>query len=53
MRNDDPEATEEVRLVDVDHAQDDLRTGLPNNLARPLLLNSQAAGEKNWYNNKS
>lgn len=48
VRHDDPEATEKVRLVDVDHAQNYLRTGLLYNLARPLLLNSRAVGKNNW-----
>lgn len=38
--HDDPEAAQEVSLVDVDDADDDFRAGLCHDLARPLSLNS-------------
>lgn len=40
VRNDDPEAAQEVGLVDVDDADDDFRAGLHFDLARPFVLNS-------------
>ena len=45
MRHGDLEASEEVGLVDVHHAQDNLRPGLLDHLARPLLLRSHGFGE--------
>lgn len=43
MRNDDPEAPLKICLVDVDHAQNNLRPIPFYHLARPLLLNPQVA----------